>query len=48
MTDKTHAQIAYEAFLGGDVDWTKITEPTRDLWLKVAAAVLGACDEDRS
>ncbi len=41
---KTHAQTALEAFLGSPVDWNLITPATKELWFKVASAVLGACD----
>jgi hypothetical protein len=45
IANKTHAQIALEAFLGSSVDWNAITPATREMWLKVASAVLGACDD---
>ena len=43
---KTHAQLAYEAYLGSEVDWALLTPATRDMWLKVAAAVLNACAQE--
>jgi hypothetical protein len=43
---KTHAQLAYEAFLGHPIDWSVVPPATKDLWLKIAAAVLQASEQE--
>ena len=44
--NKTHAQLACEAYTGHEVNWSLVTDLSKELWLKVAAAVLGACDDE--
>jgi hypothetical protein len=46
--NKTHAQLACEAYFDQEIDWDKVTPLSKELWLKVAAAVLSACDKEQT